>query len=618
MKHTANNLLLFRKYFNNLYHQLRNQERDISQYELEEAHNGMANLCVIRDGNRTTLHSTYNPINEAERWVNGKATEIKDATDVLVYGFGLGYHLEAFIKSFPGKRLYIFEPNMEILLAALELRDLSKILKHPNITVFGFGSAMEAVINLILNQMTTSFLMLVPPSYERAYKLELAEFNRIFHEKTTLTRSNLATTVSFYEQWPENILLNISNNLKSAPLSFLRDKLKGYPAVIVGSGPSFDLELDNIKRIRNSGLLFAAGSSIQALLKNGIEPDLIGAIDGSEKFADAFRDLKYEHIPMLYTPIVIPKVINSATKGTFHCSIHTEKITGQIMQNVADIPILNSTFSVTGLLIQAAIYMGCEPIIFVGQDLSYPNKQYYANTVTHFSNSEIQDSQLYMDEQIKNTNGGMNPTSKVMLNTLRDIEMLIRTYGGESSFINCSRNGAVIKGTEYVPMSAVCDQLADESFDRKQYNQILDYGRSYYSLEQKERVLQGLEKMKLELEQANKEISELFSLIGQFQRGSHLQINKWLVEIEHTWRKLSSSSIFENLYNFVIQAQIYVYTRHIPEIVGEQDEFRKAELIVKHMGSLVIYMADVTPKLIMYLKQAIEQIQEDHMIGSNQ
>lgn len=615
MKYTTKNLLLFRQYFNNLYHQLRNQERNTKDYVINETNVQLPNLLVkVENDNIIPLHSQYDPVNEATKWIKNQETEIESSENVLIYGFGLGYHIEKFIELYPEKRLYIYEPDKDILLAAIETRDLSRILKHPNIIVFGIGMVKQMMMNLIVEQVTTSFVMLVQTAYRKMFKEDVQGFSQDFKQIILNTRSNIATYINFYEQWPENIILNMNKYLGSAPFSYLKDKLGGYPALIVGSGPSLDLEIDNIKKIRENALVFAAGTSIQGLMSYEIKPDLIGAIDGSEKFADAFRNLNYHDIPMLYTSMVKTSVIEPIHQNLFHCFVHTDILTKYLMQGCnMNIPTFNSTFSVTGLLVQAAVYMGCNPIIFVGQDMSYPNKQFYARNITHFNDKEIEEFQLSMQEQINNVDGGVNPTNKAMLNTLLNLEETIRIQGDTVKFINSSKHGAVIKGADYLPLSQVYEKLRCQVIDRKKYKETLDYGQTYYSTKQKQIVLKNMNKSKKDLELTNKQLIKLYLIIEQLKRAnSSKKINELLVDIDRIWRKIAVSEVFKNIYQMVVQAQLMVYTRFIPTIVEEKDTFKKGELICKHLGFLVVKMAEITPKLIAYFDEAIKQINEEH------
>ncbi len=68
----------------------------------------------------------------------------------------------------------------------------------------------------------------------------------------------------------------------------MKGAAENIPAVVVGSGPSLGMEIEALRRLKNHVCIIAAGSSIQALLKHGIEPDLIVAMDPSDKNYEVF------------------------------------------------------------------------------------------------------------------------------------------------------------------------------------------------------------------------------------------------------------------------------------------------------------------------------------------
>jgi hypothetical protein len=72
------------------------------------------------------LHSIYDPEKEARRF----AEKLQVGARVCLYGFGLGYHLDAILdKIGPDGYLLAIELNPELLTAALTLRDQTRIFE---------------------------------------------------------------------------------------------------------------------------------------------------------------------------------------------------------------------------------------------------------------------------------------------------------------------------------------------------------------------------------------------------------------------------------------------------------------------------------------------------------
>ena len=86
----------------------------------------LSTSCLTLRYENILLHSSYDPEKEALRF----AEKINPGARVCLYGFGLGYHLNTILKKIgPDGCLLAIELNLEILAAALQLRDLTEILE---------------------------------------------------------------------------------------------------------------------------------------------------------------------------------------------------------------------------------------------------------------------------------------------------------------------------------------------------------------------------------------------------------------------------------------------------------------------------------------------------------
>lgn len=76
------------------------------------------------------IHSRINPEREAERWAAVNATEFKN---IVILGFGLGYHLLAFKRRNTFSQMIIVEADLELFQLALKSADLAPILQDQRI-----------------------------------------------------------------------------------------------------------------------------------------------------------------------------------------------------------------------------------------------------------------------------------------------------------------------------------------------------------------------------------------------------------------------------------------------------------------------------------------------------
>jgi hypothetical protein len=102
-----------------------------SQYELQPSKNGHT-VPVI---NGVYLHSIYNPLKEAEAFVNSKKKNLQYKNKVLVLGLGFGYHVEEISKllecSNKDFEIIVLEPNERLVKDFINTRNF----ENPNIKI---------------------------------------------------------------------------------------------------------------------------------------------------------------------------------------------------------------------------------------------------------------------------------------------------------------------------------------------------------------------------------------------------------------------------------------------------------------------------------------------------
>jgi len=90
-----------------------------------------AGLPWIKVGD-ALLHSIYDPVREARDWVEHHCAEIESSSSIVVLGFGLGYHVEELLRA-TDKPVVVFDPRIDVLLAAAHARDLSALLSRVSV-----------------------------------------------------------------------------------------------------------------------------------------------------------------------------------------------------------------------------------------------------------------------------------------------------------------------------------------------------------------------------------------------------------------------------------------------------------------------------------------------------
>jgi spore maturation protein CgeB len=100
---------------------------------------------LVADG--VLLHSRWDPRAEAARWAAdacaNSAPGGEPAATAVVFGMGLGYHVEALATRWPG-RIVVVEPDDGLVRTALEVRDLRSLLERVELAPEAIGRAAIA------------------------------------------------------------------------------------------------------------------------------------------------------------------------------------------------------------------------------------------------------------------------------------------------------------------------------------------------------------------------------------------------------------------------------------------------------------------------------------------
>ncbi|AZN38510.1 hypothetical protein [Paenibacillus albus] len=128
-KQLRSNMAVLKRKFPHVYDCMAKLVLDESKVEVIQSKNGSPNLCRLNNADRAiVLHSLYSPEIEANLWAESISEEIAAKQNVLIYGFGCGYHLEALIRKFPDRKFHVYEPEEQLLAAALRVVDLESLV----------------------------------------------------------------------------------------------------------------------------------------------------------------------------------------------------------------------------------------------------------------------------------------------------------------------------------------------------------------------------------------------------------------------------------------------------------------------------------------------------------
>jgi hypothetical protein len=357
------------------------------EYEVSLSKCGLPTLSYQSiKGNKKYLLSKYDPEQEARRFI--KSLDTSDATNFIVIGIGLGYHIIELIKTTSKhSRILVIENDKSLSRLAFETNDLKQILTHPGLTLVFSGQ--QDVMKEVLEEEKINFSL---NGYRLIQQNSLSEVNSIrtnellvkikslFQASAIEIKTQSEKSKTFYN----NIYKNYSNLISSTGITSLKDSLSNLPAIICSAGPSLEKNIQYLKAKRSNFLLISVATALAPLNENGIFPDFIVSIDPDDitiNFFDLYNNS--ENTWLLYNPVV-PSIIPDTFPGrrlTYDSSVNLAQWLQKYLGGYGS---LEKIFSVAHAAYQFAKFIGCGPIIFIGQDLSFSDKRLHCRNSYYY------------------------------------------------------------------------------------------------------------------------------------------------------------------------------------------------------------------------------------------
>jgi hypothetical protein len=420
-------------------------------------------LRVTVDGRSLSVHSQYDPFNEAEKLI-AQFKDVENYQHIFFYGLGLGYHIEALIKKYPGKPFTVIEPEPMILARFMELFSLERLtdLGLAELLLDTDSNRTAQFLSDFIASLNSKVLLVTLPSYEQIFNAKCRFFDQLFQRLLSAKVAFIQANRLYQEKWVVNAMQNFEEVLQTDNILCYREVFKGQPAIIVGAGPSLNEELENLRRIKENGLayIFTAGSGINPLLSAGIHPDFACSYDPNNAGKVVYHKLAAEgidHIPLLFGSCVGPEVLREYPGPKLHFITGQDPLAPFYLKPAdgSDLPRTGDGLTVTFVLMALLQRMGANPIILAGQNLSFRNQQMYARGIAYYTDKE---QKRYMENTasltVESVDGGRVATTRDYQLMIADMEQLI-IQSPATDFINTTQGGARIGGSRFVSLQAV-------------------------------------------------------------------------------------------------------------------------------------------------------------------
>lgn len=357
---------------------------------IESTKSGSATACRVGpDGKQLYLHSRHDPIAEAERLC--AAADERESMCAVVCGMGLGYHVRPLLDELgPASVVIVSEPHLATLRAALEHAELAEAIASNRLVFITTSDKQEVHEKLTpLSALLMLGTRLVVPPAARSLDAEFhAACRQNILDFAAFSKMSLVTLIANSRVTCENIVGNLPAYLATPPLDILRGRYAGHAAIVVSAGPSLAKNIDLLHRAVGRAVIIAVQTTLKPLLARGIRPDFVTTLDFSDlsrRFFEGIDD--FGGATMVAEPKAAHEVIDTFRGQRGVAARRVVFLNNEFAQRCAGAELagrsgLAAGSTVAHLSFYLAEHLGCDPIVFVGQDLGFTGAVYYTPGVT--------------------------------------------------------------------------------------------------------------------------------------------------------------------------------------------------------------------------------------------
>jgi len=287
----------------------------------------------------------------------------------------------------------------------------------------------------------------------------------------------------FSRTWIEQGLANLPAIARWPSVAAIGSRFVGVPMIIVAPGPSLARNVEQLRGARGRAIITCFSHSLRPVLAAGVAPDLVLTVDPQDvryHFADC--DLSQTCLVNAATshPALFELPAQRFLTLSANCAIDDWIFEG--LDEVAAIP---GGGSVATSALSLGVAWGCDPIVFLGLDLSFSGGAYYVSTSCDGeARAEVDDRGVMRVAgwsegframkssggpatagertiELPGWGGGTVQSSFIFSMFHRWFSEQLRELTGVTVF-NCTEGGAFIPGMEHRPFAEVLPRLARE------------------------------------------------------------------------------------------------------------------------------------------------------------
>lgn len=375
------------------------------------------------------------------------------------------------------------EPVAQLLADVGQRRIVMLNAKSPVAIVVESDEELVTALRTLVPLPPTQFVLRAASADEAAEAEHLVDVVRSALQDLRIHRN---TVREFSRTWIEQGMANLTGLGGWPSVAALDAQFAGKPMIIIAPGPSLAKNIDQVRALKGRAVIVAFSHSLKAVLAAGIEPDLVMTVDPQD-VRYHFEGCDLGGACLVNAATVHPALFELPAERMLTLSANCA-VDDWIFDAVGEHALVPGGGSVATSAFALALRWRCEPIVYVGLDLSFPGGEYYVATSSDGNARAEVDADGTMSVQgwsagfqamkaqggpavgreraieLPGWHGGTVPSSFMFGLFHRWFEeqlgYLAQTANPPTVY-NCTEGGAFIEGMVHVPFGEVACRLVD-------------------------------------------------------------------------------------------------------------------------------------------------------------
>ncbi|MCP4449556.1 MAG: motility associated factor glycosyltransferase family protein [Myxococcales bacterium] len=339
------------------------------------------------------------------------------------------------------------------------------------------------------------------------------------------------TTSTFADIWLRQGIANLAHTINTPTVATFTDDFIGKPMVVVAPGPSLSKNIKALHKIKGKAIICTFSHTLSAFAAEGVDPDFVITVD-SNSLQYHFKSFPMENVEAMVSGATVhsdllkmpaKRHISMGANGGF--DLWLSELFGEDLLVPAGGSVATSAMAL-------GVKWKCDPIIFMGLDLSFPGGQYYVSTSCDgdLKVSTNDEGKLVMDGwsqdcvdmrkrggpiaadvqksfTLPGYYGGEVPTTQMFWLFHDWFEKKAAEVGDTVQLINCTEGGSYIEGMQHIPLQGAYEAHIENAPDLS-VGEILDARIGKIGPERRENAVAGIESIV-------KSVERCLSLVGR-------------------------------------------------------------------------------------------------------